>query len=103
MKIHRLGVAAIAALLLSVPASAANGITNWSVAPFWTPARVEVERPAARGALAAKVAAVAPLPFVAVEPCRIVDTRGGAPLGAEGFMTASTPRAYVLQGQCGIP
>lgn len=43
------------------------------------------------------------LPFVAVAPCRLVDTRGnGAPLTG-GFLPAATVRTYTLVGVCNIP
>ncbi|HQQ76574.1 MAG TPA: hypothetical protein PLB01_04410 [Thermoanaerobaculia bacterium] len=40
--------------------------------------------------------------FTAIAPCRVVDTRGGAPLGG-GYLPASTERVYVMAGVCGIP
>jgi hypothetical protein len=44
-----------------------------------------------------------PLPFVALTPCRLVDTRGnGAPLTG-GFLPAATVRSYTLVGVCNVP
>jgi hypothetical protein len=42
------------------------------------------------------------LPFVALPPCRVIDTRGNAPL-AGGFLPAATVRSYAVTGVCGIP
>ena len=43
------------------------------------------------------------LPFVALSPCRLVDTRGnGAPLTG-GFLAAATVRSYTLVGVCSLP
>jgi hypothetical protein len=42
------------------------------------------------------------LPFVALFPCRLVDTRGNAPLTG-GFLPAATLRSYTLTGVCNVP
>jgi hypothetical protein len=46
-----------------------------------------------------------PLPFVAVAPCRVVDTRGNGFTGAFGppALASSVARDFPLAGQCGIP
>jgi hypothetical protein len=46
-----------------------------------------------------------PLPFVAVAPCRVVDTRGNGFGGAFGppALAAGILRDFPLAGQCGIP
>jgi hypothetical protein len=45
-----------------------------------------------------------PLPFVAVTPCRLVDTRGlPAALPGGGFLPSATVRNYVLTGACNVP
>jgi hypothetical protein len=79
----------------------ANEIPNWPAPAFWTP-------PAARAPRGARTEAVnpasPPLPFVALPPCRIVDTRGnGAPIQGGIFTGGSDVRSYVLPGICGIP
>jgi trimeric autotransporter adhesin len=46
-----------------------------------------------------------PLPFVAIDPCRVVDTRGngfGGPFGPPSLV-AGVPRDFPLVGQCGVP
>ncbi len=40
--------------------------------------------------------------FTALPPCRVVDTRGGAPLGG-GYLPSATERIYTMTGVCGIP
>ena len=50
-------------------------------------------------------ASSAPLPFVALTPCRLVDTRAPlfpAPLGG-GFLPAAVVRNYTLVGVCNVP
>jgi hypothetical protein len=76
-----------------------QGPPTWPAPSFFAP-------PAARtagGRQALAAAPGAPLPFVAVAPCRLVDTRGnGAPLQG-GFLPAATVRTYTLVGVCNIP
>ena len=56
------------------------------------------------GAGAPSVSA-APLAFVALTPCRLVDTRGNGFTGSFGppALAAGTPRTFTFPGQCGIP
>src|SRR5262249_22023881 len=73
-------------------------VANWSAPPFWTPAR-----PAA-GRRALSIASP-PLPFFALPPCRLADTRGNGFGGSYGppFMPGGVPRDFPISGQCGIP
>src|SRR5260370_26595972 len=41
------------------------------------------------------------LPFISLFPCRLVDTRGNAPLTG-GFLPSATVRNYTLTGVCGV-
>jgi len=73
----------------------AEQIPNWPAPPYWTP-------PAARALGGARTksltTASAPLPFIAITPCRQYDSRGFTPLPQD------TSRAVVLSGvPCGIP
>lgn len=44
------------------------------------------------------------VPFYAVTPCRVIDTRGAAgPSGGPALATGGADRAFVLAGACGIP
>ena len=45
------------------------------------------------------------VPFVAMSPCRLADTRGNGFVGAFGapFMKPGNPRHFPVVGQCGIP
>jgi hypothetical protein len=86
----------------------------WSAPPFWSPA---VSREAAdqsgrtapatgRQALGGGGPLSSPLPFVAVAPCRVADTRVGSGfVGAYGSpaIQAQVLRSFVIGGQCGIP
>ena len=43
-----------------------------------------------------------PRPFIGLTPCRVIDTRGGAPL-AGGILANSEARNFTVTGICGIP
>jgi len=51
------------------------------------------------------VASPSALPFFAVTPCRVADTRGYGFTGPYGspFMAGGVPRNFTITGQCGIP
>ena len=80
----------------------ANAIPNWPAPAFWTP-------PAARAPRGARTDAVSPalppLPFIALTPCRVADTRGNGFTGAFGppALLANATRDFTIAGQCGIP
>ena len=86
--------------VLVFPAGLALGgqaIPNWSAPATWSPSR------------AVGVHTLAditnPLPFIAVTPCRVADTRGNGFSGAYGppSLAADANRTFVITGQCGIP
>jgi hypothetical protein len=94
--------------------SSAQQIRNWTAAPYWSPPASDAETVSERekGALASRTAGIlstqaasAPLPFVAITPCRLVDTRGNGFTGAFGppAMIADQQRNFPFAGQCGIP
>lgn len=94
----------LAAMLVAIPAAqAADSLSpeplSWSAPLYWSAPAAERS---GRNALAI-VTSPTPLPFVAVTPCRLVDTRGnGAPLTG-GFLPSATVRNYTLTGICNIP
>src|SRR5439155_19355429 len=65
--------------------------------------------PAARAPRGARIDAVSPafppLPFIAITPCRVADTRGNGFTGAFGppALLANATRGFTIAGQCGIP
>ena len=69
----------VAAVGTSAPSLFAQEvIENWPAPRYWTP-RAPMTAPSSDGSLApleADVIPSPPLPFVAVNPCRIADTRG---------------------------
>src|SRR5258706_3408910 len=77
-------------------------VNNWAAPLLWTP-------PATRapGQARAESTSVAsgPLPFIAVTPCRVADTRGNGFTGAFGPppLLANATRDFTIAGQCGIP
>ncbi len=82
-------------------------ITNWTAPPFWTPGSISTADTTAAGGRTALgrqslAGGATPLPFVALAPCRLVDTRGNAPLTG-GFLPAATIRSYTLVGVCNVP
>jgi hypothetical protein len=94
----------------------ADEIRNWSAPPYWGgPVRARVPEEsgglrteAAEAAEAAEVLPTSPVPFVAIVPCRIVDTRGNGftgPYGPPALAGGATARAFnVPAGPCpGIP
>jgi hypothetical protein len=95
----------LAFTMVSGPAARAEwseqGPANWAAPAYFAPPAASAHAPAGRQVLAAGPGAA--LPFVAVAPCRLVDTRGnGAPLTG-GFLPAATVRSYTLTGVCNIP
>ncbi len=73
-----------------------QAIPNWPAPATWSP-------PGARGVTALSEAP--PLPFVAVTPCRLADTRGNGFTGQFGppSLVANATRSFTVTGQCGIP
>jgi len=73
----------------------AREIPNWPAPPYWTPPAVRASGGARTKSL---TTASAPLPFVAITPCRQYDSRDFTPLPQD------TSRAVLLSGApCGIP
>lgn len=96
MLIRVLAPIALVTLVLPVLADEDMGVGNWTAPPYWRPASVPTH---ARSALAAPT----PLAFVAITPCRVVDTRGPAGLYGGPILMAANIRAWPITGQCGIP
>ena len=67
---------------------------NWAAPATWSPAK-------SRGLGTQDI--TNPLPFIGLAPCRIVDTRGGAPITGGIFTGGSDVRSYPVAGICGIP
>jgi hypothetical protein len=76
-------------------------VVEWTAPLFWAP-----PAPGAARTAEGRTALIGPpvaLPFIALTPCRVIDTRGnGAPLTG-GFLPAATVRSYTVTGVCGIP
>ena len=96
MLIRVLAPIALVALVLPVLADEDVGVGNWTAPPYWRPVSAQTH---GRAALAAPT----PLPFVAIAPCRVVDTRGGSGLYGGPILQAANIRAWPITGQCGIP
>ncbi len=81
-------------------------LTGWAAPPFWADAGA-VRADSGRAALGREALAPVPpaLPFVAIAPCRVADTRGYGFSGAYGppALPPSVQRDFPIAGQCGIP
>lgn len=95
---ERLGRKTVLFLFLILAASSllAENIKNWPAPATWSPTK-------SHGGLSTQDL-TNPLPFIALAPCRIVDTRGnGAPITGGMFTGGSDVRNYAVAGICGIP
>src|ERR1700675_1283740 len=93
---HRRLVLGLTTLALARFAAGSEGIANWSAPATWAPAR-------SHGITA--LSESPPLPFIAVTPCRVADTRGNGFTGTYGppSLVANATRSFSIAGQCGIP
>jgi hypothetical protein len=85
------------AILVAGFALGGQAIPNWSAPATW--------RPTAAGGLHTLTDVTNPIPFIAITPCRVADTRGNgfvAPYGPPSLV-ADANRTFVIAGQCGIP
>ena len=95
----------LAVLGLAAPLLGADDIplSSWAAPAFWTPAKSESD---AKG-LGRETLAVpsSPLPFIAIAPCRLADTRDATfPAGyGPPLLSTSVPRDFTFAGRCGIP
>ncbi|MBK9063217.1 MAG: tail fiber domain-containing protein [Acidobacteria bacterium] len=76
-------------------------VRHWEAPPYWRQPSAEPGREALAGR-AALAGGPTALPFIALPPCRVIDTRGNAPLTG-GFLPPATVRSYTVTGVCGIP
>lgn len=102
-------VAAVILCSLSAFAQPTDAIQTWIAPPFWAPPKAATEVSVERGGREALASGRQPLvvgpvalPFIALPPCRLVDTRGNAPLTG-GFLPSATLRGYTLTGVCNVP
>lgn len=89
----------LALLLLSGGIVSAQTIPNWTAPTTWAP-------PAKGHGAITTLDLTPPLPFMALAPCRIADTRAGSGFPA-GYgppsLSGGSTRTFDLAGQCGIP
>src|SRR5512132_92170 len=78
-----------------------DAVPNWEAPPTWTR---DAHADSRRGGASIQTVSP-PLPFLAVTPCRIADTRGNGFTGAYGppSLAANTTRTFAIAGHCGIP
>ncbi len=99
---------ALALASSAVDTVVSDGPQAWSAPPYWSAPAISPEEQGGRNALASGrdtlVTSPVPLPFVALTPCRLVDTRGlVAALPGDGFLPAAIVRSYTLVGACNVP
>jgi hypothetical protein len=80
----------------------AREVVNWPAPPYWTPSHLRAPGEARTDSV---ITASTPLPFIAVAPCRVADTRGNGFIGEYGppSLVANATRDFTIAGQCGIP
>jgi hypothetical protein len=83
-------------------------LKNWQAAPFWAPGHPDPTagtREPDRRAEAVLAIPTTPMPFVAIAPCRVADTRGNGFTGEFGppSLPAGGLRDITIAGSCGIP
>jgi hypothetical protein len=91
-------VAVFAGLISVSPAGwilGSEAIPNWAAPASWSPAK-------AYGGVSA-MDVTNPLPFIGLAPCRIMDTRGGAPITGGIFTGGSDVRNVTIPPNCGVP
>ena len=99
MKVHLRKSVLIAATLLvigKVLIAEEVPLKNWAAPAWWSP-------PRAHGVTTQTD--TNPLPFIAINPCRIADTRGNGFTGSYGppSIGANTQRSFTITSQCSIP
>ena len=109
--LRKMGFAALLAMAGSLdalqPGPAGDGppLSQWQAAPFWVPdAEAQASSKGAGRAVEAALPTT-PMPFVAITPCRLADTRGNGFTGEFGppSLSAGNPRDFTMTGSCGIP
>lgn len=85
-------------------------LRTWSAPPYWVPpAEAEADRsarePRAFPESSPRGAPSAPLPFFALPPCRVADTRDGSypPGYGPPNIPGATTRTFQITGQCAVP
>jgi hypothetical protein len=89
-------------------------LVNWTVPPYWAPPVPNLAEGGAGGRMVAQAQELAvqaqalpssPLPFTAITPCRVADTRGYGFTGEYGppALVSGSDRSFTIPGQCGIP
>jgi len=98
----------IAPAAWSQDSSSQDEIVGWPAPLLWNPLGHASLTDSAAGQGSPRplheASASAPLPLIAVTPCRVIDTRGNGFTGQYGppSLAAGSPRSFTLTGQCGI-
>ena len=105
----RIGIVVAVCLFVSVVrASSVDDVplAGWAAPPFWAGGSPTLEDRGRSALVREPLAPTAPaLPFVAIAPCRIADTRGNGFSGAFGppLLSQAVQRDFTIATQCGIP
>src|SRR5215831_5566380 len=101
-------IVAFAAIASGQEARPGEGIAGWPAPPLWKAQHLlplNESLAIESGEISQQEqAAPAPLPLIAISPCRIIDTRGNGFTGQYGppSLSSGSPRSFTLTGQCGI-
>ena len=99
-----LGCAFLSAI--SLGAMSADEIKNWTAPPYWSgPVRIPEKTRGEIETQAIETLTTSPVPFVAIAPCRIVDTRGAdGPFGGPALVANASRTFNLPAGPCpGLP
>ncbi len=96
MSLRKVSLLGLISALLTGLALGSEAIPNWPAPATWSP-------PRSRGV--STLSETNPLPFQAVTPCRVADTRGNGFTGQYGppSLAANATRSFTITGVCGIP
>ncbi len=93
------------AVVLAVTPERDIPIAQWSAPPTWRPDPATAGKPGSKAGRTPLVVLTGELPFYAITPCRVADTRGNGFVSPYGTpkLVAATVRSYPITGQCSIP
>ena len=92
--------------VLLASASGDDVIRNWSAPSYFQPASAASSATVSTKAGEATTVDTAPVPFVALSPCRLADTRpenGFPPPFGPPFLSPGVTRDFPVAGHCGVP
>ena len=105
-RVAKLGVFSSLRLFPAWTLAQVSVIQNWQAPASWnTSQSASVSGERSKSEEASQGAVLPPVPFVAMSPCRLADTRGNGFTGLYGApsLLPGAARDFPVVGQCGIP